>query len=127
MGAAAISANAGSMLMDTESGLPYLHIVRPFVDGVTPIVWAWATLWIPLLALLGIWKHVVRRVPLVYTLMEFRVPTRYVFRGNTTVRVGESLSVIAPNLKRDVMDCGCRVGYDLCRLRLHHLAKPSRI
>jgi tellurite resistance protein TehA-like permease len=67
MGAAAISANAGSMLMDTESGLPYLHVVRPFVDGVTPIVWAWATLWIPLLALLGIWKHAVRRVPLVYT------------------------------------------------------------
>lgn len=66
MGAAAISTNAGSALIDTD-GLPYLHAVRPFIDGVTPIIWAWATLWIPFLVLLGIWKHVVRRVPLVYS------------------------------------------------------------
>jgi tellurite resistance protein TehA-like permease len=31
------------------------------------IMWAWATWWIPLLLLLGFWKHVVRRAPLSYT------------------------------------------------------------
>jgi len=51
MGAAAISANAGSVLVLTDSGIPFLQSMRPFVDGVTPIIWAWATWWIPLLLL----------------------------------------------------------------------------
>ena len=69
MGAAAISANAGSTLILTDSGLPFLNAMRPFIDGVTLIVWAWATWWIPLLVLLGLWKHGIRRVPLTYTPM----------------------------------------------------------
>ncbi len=69
MGAAAISANAGSTLILSDSGLPFLNAMRPFIDGVTLIVWAWATWWIPLLVLLGIWKHGIRRVPLTYTPM----------------------------------------------------------
>jgi tellurite resistance protein TehA-like permease len=69
MGAAAISANAGSTLILTHSGLPFLNAMRPFIDGVTLIVWAWATWWIPLLVLLGVWKHGIRRVPLTYTPM----------------------------------------------------------
>ena len=69
MGAAAISTNAGSMLLMTESGLPFLDSMRPFIDGVTLIIWAWGTWWIPLLVLFGIWKHGVYRVPLTYTPM----------------------------------------------------------
>jgi tellurite resistance protein TehA-like permease len=67
MGAAAISTNAGSVLVLTDSGIPFLQSMRPFVDGVTPIIWAWATWWIPLLLLFGIWKHIVCRVPLNHT------------------------------------------------------------
>jgi tellurite resistance protein TehA-like permease len=69
MGAAAISTNAGSMLIVTDSGIPFLHSMKPFIDGVTLIMWVWATWWIPLLVLLGIWKHGVNRVPLSYTPM----------------------------------------------------------
>jgi tellurite resistance protein TehA-like permease len=69
MGAAAISANAGSTLLLTDSGVPFLVSMRPFIDGVTLIMWAWATWWIPLLVLFGIWKHGVRRAPLAYTPM----------------------------------------------------------
>lgn len=69
MGAAAISANAGSTLILEDSGVPFLMSMRPFIDGVTLIMWAWATWWIPLLILFGLWKHVVRRVPLRYTPM----------------------------------------------------------
>jgi tellurite resistance protein TehA-like permease len=47
MGAAAISTNAGSTLIVADSGVPFLHSMRPFIDGVTLIVWAWATWWIP--------------------------------------------------------------------------------
>jgi tellurite resistance protein TehA-like permease len=67
MGAAAISTNAGSELTDANAALPSLNSMRPFVEGVTVSLWAWATWWIPLLALFGIWKHAVRRVPLNFT------------------------------------------------------------
>ena len=69
MGAAAIATNAGSTLILTESGMPFLHSMRPFIDGVTLIMWAWATWWIPLLLLFGIWKHGICRVPMTYTPM----------------------------------------------------------
>jgi tellurite resistance protein TehA-like permease len=69
MGAAAISTNAGSALILSQTPLPFLHSMRPFIDGVTLIMWAWATWWIPLLILFGIWKHGVCRVPLGYTPM----------------------------------------------------------
>jgi tellurite resistance protein TehA-like permease len=69
MGAAAISTNAGSTLILSDSTLPFLQSMRPFIDGVTLIMWAWATWWIPLLVLFGIWKHGVCRVPLTYTPM----------------------------------------------------------
>ena len=67
MGAAAISTNAGSTLILTDSGMPFLDSMRPFIDGVTLIMWAWASWWIPLLVLFGIWKHGVCRVPMSYT------------------------------------------------------------
>lgn len=69
MGAAAISTNAGSTLILTDSGVHFLLTMRGFIDGVTLIMWAWATWWIPLLLLFGVWKHVICRVPVRYTPM----------------------------------------------------------
>jgi tellurite resistance protein TehA-like permease len=67
MGAAAISTNAGTSLLMTDVQLPFLTNMKPFVDGVTLILWAWGTWWIPLLVFFGIWKHTVYRVPLSYS------------------------------------------------------------
>jgi len=69
MGAAAISTNAGSTLILTESGIPFLLSMRPFIDGVTLLMWGWATWWIPLLLLFGYWKHIIRKAPVAYTPM----------------------------------------------------------
>ena len=69
MGAAAISTNAGSTLILIDSGMDFLQAMRPFMDGVTLIMWAWATWWIPLLILFGVWKHGVCRVPIGYSPM----------------------------------------------------------
>lgn len=66
MGAAAISANAGTSLLLADSGLSFLTAQRPFVDGVTLMIWSWATWWMPMLFLFFVWKHVVRRLPLRY-------------------------------------------------------------
>ena len=43
--------------------------MQPVIDGVTLVIWAWATWWIPLLVLFGIWKHGICRVPIAYTPM----------------------------------------------------------
>src|ERR1043166_6505544 len=67
MGAAAIATNAGSTLILSDTGLPFLASMRPFIDGVTLMLWAWATWWIPLLVLFGIWKHGICRVPIAYS------------------------------------------------------------
>ena len=66
MGAAAISANAGTSLILSEPRLPFLLAQRPFIDGVTMLLWTWATWWIPMLVVFGLWKHVVHRLPLRY-------------------------------------------------------------
>lgn len=66
MGAAAISANAGTSLLISDPGLPFLTAQKPFIDGVTMMVWAWGTWWIPMLLLFGIWKHAVNHQQLNY-------------------------------------------------------------
>jgi tellurite resistance protein TehA-like permease len=66
MGALAISALAGARLLQSGSTLPLLQKLTPFLTGSTFFFWGAATWWIPLLLVLGFWRHVVRRVPLVY-------------------------------------------------------------
>jgi len=66
MGAAAISVNAGSTLIVTPTGLPFLTQMHAYVNGTTLLLWAWATWWIPLLVIVGIWRHVVKRDRLSY-------------------------------------------------------------
>jgi tellurite resistance protein TehA-like permease len=69
MGAAAIATNAGSTLILTDPGMPFLLALRPFLDGTTLILWAWSTWWIPMLVIFGVWKHLVRKEPIVYHAM----------------------------------------------------------
>ncbi|HET9270831.1 MAG TPA: tellurite resistance/C4-dicarboxylate transporter family protein [Vicinamibacterales bacterium] len=66
MGAVAITALAGSSLMIQADRWPFLVMLRPFLTGFTLFFWATATWWIPLLILLGVWRHLVRRFPLQY-------------------------------------------------------------
>lgn len=66
MGAAAISTNSGSVLIVSTLTVPFLTALRPFIEGATLVLWAWGTWWIPLLVLVGVWKHIVHRVPLTY-------------------------------------------------------------
>ena len=66
MGAAAISANAGNSLLESPVHIEFLALQQPFINGITFMLWSWATWWIPLLVLFGIWKHLVRRVKFEY-------------------------------------------------------------
>ncbi len=66
MGAAAISTLAGTMLVAAAPHSPLITEILPFVRGFTLMWWATATWWIPMLVILGVWRHVVRKFPLRY-------------------------------------------------------------
>jgi len=66
MGAVAISTLAGDVLIGNAAHDALLERLRPFLEGFTLFFWATATWWIPMLVILGIWRHVVRRFPLTY-------------------------------------------------------------
>lgn len=73
MGAAAISANAGSSLLLTDPIIPTLVELRPTVQMLSIMLWTWATWWIPLLVMIGLWKHLYMRVPLKYDPMQWSI------------------------------------------------------
>jgi tellurite resistance protein TehA-like permease len=66
MGAAAISTLAGTMLAGAASHSPVIDQTLPFVRGFTLMWWATATWWIPMLVILGVWRHLIRKFPLRY-------------------------------------------------------------
>ncbi len=66
MGAMAISTLAGSLLISEAPEVPYLESLLPFLKGVTVFYWASGTWWIPLLVVLGVWRHVFQRFPVRY-------------------------------------------------------------
>ena len=67
MGAMAISTLAGTLLVANASASPLLASLRPFLLGFTIFFWATATWWIPMLVILGIWRHLYKRFPLTYS------------------------------------------------------------
>ncbi|HLT48328.1 MAG TPA: tellurite resistance/C4-dicarboxylate transporter family protein [Rubricoccaceae bacterium] len=66
MGAVAITTLAGATLLLLEDAWSFLVMLEPFLTGFTLFFWAAATWWIPLLVILGVWRHVVKRFPLRY-------------------------------------------------------------
>ena len=67
MGAMAISTLAGTLLITSAGSSPLLTELHPFVLGLTILFWATATWWIPMLVILGFWRHGYRRFPLTYS------------------------------------------------------------
>lgn len=66
MGAVAITTLAGARLILAAGEWQFLNEIRPFLVGFTLFFWASGTWWIPLLLILGIWRHVYKRLPLSY-------------------------------------------------------------
>ncbi len=69
MGAMAISALAGSLLVQNAADAPFLASLAPFVKGLTVSYWATGMWWIPMLLTLGVWRYVIQRVPLRYDVL----------------------------------------------------------
>jgi tellurite resistance protein TehA-like permease len=67
MGATAISVLAGSRILELDRELPVVRVAAPVVEGTSLLLWSFGTWTIPLLVLLGFWRHVLRRDRLTYT------------------------------------------------------------
>ena len=52
--------------MENTPDAPFLASLLPFLKGFTVFYWATATWWIPMLLVLGVWRHVIQRFPLRY-------------------------------------------------------------
>lgn len=66
MGAVAITTLAGTRLIIAAPTWSLLEEILPFLKGFTLFFWAAGTWWIPLLFILGIWRHLHKHFPLAY-------------------------------------------------------------
>jgi tellurite resistance protein TehA-like permease len=66
MGATAISVLAGAKILSLPAALPVVKATAGFVEGFSYALWAFGTWWIPLLIVLGLWRHVWHHWPLSY-------------------------------------------------------------
>lgn len=67
MGAVAITTLAGATLVLNSSQWDLLTELTPFLKGFTLFFWATGSWWIPLLVMLGIWRHIHKHVPFEYS------------------------------------------------------------
>jgi len=65
-GAVAITVLAGSNLLGARMVSPRIDRLAPFIEGLVTMAWATATFWFPLMVAIGVWRHIVRRLPLRY-------------------------------------------------------------
>jgi len=66
MGAVAISTLAGATLILDARRSPLLESMLPFLRGFTLFFWATGTWWIPMLLILGLWRHVYKKFKFAY-------------------------------------------------------------
>lgn len=65
-GAVAITVLAGSNLLAARGASLRIERLAPLIEGTVVLAWATATFWFPLMVAIGIWRHVINRVPLRY-------------------------------------------------------------
>ena len=66
MGAVAITTLAGATLILNAQASAFAPEIVPFLKGFTLFFWVTGTWWIPLLVILGVWRHIYKRYPLTY-------------------------------------------------------------
>ncbi len=65
-GAVAISVLAGSNLLTAAGVSPRVERLAPFIEGMVIMAWGTATFWFPVMISIGVWRHLIRKVPITY-------------------------------------------------------------
>jgi tellurite resistance protein TehA-like permease len=104
MGATGITVLAGSDILTLPGSVPAITAIAGFVKGICFVFWSFGTWWIPLLIVLGIWRHVLRQWPLRYEPALWTVVFPIGMYGVATLAFGKAagLSFMEP-LSRGVL------------------------
>lgn len=73
MGAAAITTLSGSLLILNAQEWSFLAEINTFIKGFTLLFWFSGTWWIPLLIILGVWRHLIVKISLPSTAKGYSV------------------------------------------------------
>ena len=65
----AVSALTGTALVSQSGRAAFLTELIPFVKGLTLLFWATASWWLPMLTVLAMWQHIIRKVNRPYNLL----------------------------------------------------------
>ena len=65
-GAVAITVLAGANILLAKDKSARITRLAPSIEGAVMLAWATATFWFPLMIAIGVWRHLIRRVPLRY-------------------------------------------------------------
>jgi tellurite resistance protein TehA-like permease len=91
MGAVAITTLAGSLLVQRAPLWSFLESILPFLKGFTLLFWSMATWWIPLLVILGFWRHGLRHVALRYDVQYWSIVFPLGMYAVATLRLSTAL------------------------------------
>jgi tellurite resistance protein TehA-like permease len=93
MGATGITVLAGTDILNLPATFPAVVAIAGFVKGVCFVFWSFGTWWIPLLLVLGFWRHVLRKWPLRYEPTLWAVVFPIGMYGVATLTFGKAVGV----------------------------------
>jgi tellurite resistance protein TehA-like permease len=126
-GAVAITVLAGANLLLARGSSARIERVAPFVEGIVVLAWATATFWFPLMVAIGVWRHIVRAVPLRYHPSYWAMVFPLGMYGVATYRMRTATRLASFGwLPQIVLAIALAVWTTAFAALVHHLARAAR-